>query len=400
MTDSRDFYQQLPTLTAFPEALQAELHQPLPADWWVLVADVVDSTRAIEAGHYKAVNTIGVACIAALLNIDRKLALPYAFGGDGATFALPPAILPAAESALRGTVKLARESFGLKLRVGLVPVAALQAQGFWLKLAKVRLSEAVTQACFSGRGWEEAERQVKAAGVGNVRRIEEGAGLPADADFSGFECRWRSVDSFNGHKLALLVTALDHQAEARQQTYQAVLDAIHRIYGDEQQHHPLRPGQLQLTLNPMALEPEWQVRTHQQNPLARLRYFCGLIIKAVAGRWLFWRAGLGSNSHWGRYRAELVDNSDFRKFDGVLRMVIDGNDQQYEALSRTLAEMHAQGHLAYGLHQSPQALLTCLVHSYTGEHVHFVDGSNGGYAMAARGLKQQLASLANQSRRS
>ena len=98
--------------------------------------------------------------------------------------------------------------------------------------------------------------------------------------------------------------------------------------------------------------------------------------------------------------AELVDNSDFRKFDGVLRMVIDGNDQQYEALSRTLAEMHAQGHLAYGLHQSPQALLTCLVHSYTGEHVHFVDGSNGGYAMAARGLKQQLASLANQSRRS
>jgi hypothetical protein len=37
--------------------------------------------------------------------------------------------------------------------------------------------------------------------------------------------------------------------------------------------------------------------------------------------------------------------------------------------------------------------LTCIVFSYNGNHVHFVDGSDGGYAMAARGLKAQLKSL-------
>jgi len=31
------------------------------------------------------------------------------------------------------------------------------------------------------------------------------------------------------------------------------------------------------------------------------------------------------------------------------------------------------------------------VKSYKGNHIHFVDGSDGGYAMAAKGLKKQLA---------
>jgi hypothetical protein len=33
------------------------------------------------------------------------------------------------------------------------------------------------------------------------------------------------------------------------------------------------------------------------------------------------------------------------------------------------------------------------VFSYNGNHVHFVDGSDGGYALAARSLKVQLKSL-------
>jgi hypothetical protein len=32
-------------------------------------------------------------------------------------------------------------------------------------------------------------------------------------------------------------------------------------------------------------------------------------------------------------------------------------------------------------------MVTCLVFQYEKEHVHFVDGADGGYARAARGLK-------------
>jgi hypothetical protein len=45
------------------------------------------------------------------------------------------------------------------------------------------------------------------------------------------------------------------------------------------------------------------------------------------------------------------------------------------------------------MHRSPAALVTCLVRSYDGDHVHFVDGSDGGYALAAKQMKAQLAEL-------
>jgi len=34
--------------------------------------------------------------------------------------------------------------------------------------------------------------------------------------------------------------------------------------------------------------------------------------------------------------------------------------------------------------------MTCFIRDFGGEHLHFLDGSNGGYAMAARQMKQQL----------
>jgi hypothetical protein len=41
--------------------------------------------------------------------------------------------------------------------------------------------------------------------------------------------------------------------------------------------------------------------------------------------------------------------------------------------------------------------MTCFVRAYRGNHVHFVDGSDGGYALAARALKAQLAEIGRRS---
>jgi len=46
--------------------------------------------------------------------------------------------------------------------------------------------------------------------------------------------------------------------------------------------------------------------------------------------------------------------------------------------------------VAYGTHQASAALMTCLVRSYDGDHLHFVDGADGGYALAAKQMKAQL----------
>ena len=72
--------------------------------------------------------------------------------------------------------------------------------------------------------------------------------------------------------------------------------------------------------------------------------------------------------------------------------MLDLTPEQAAAIAAHLASEHAAGRLAYGLHQAPSALMTCLVFSLdTSRHVHFIDGSNGGLALAARALKAQLS---------
>ncbi|RLJ65181.1 DUF3095 domain-containing protein [Sulfurisoma sediminicola] len=392
MADNRHFYRELPALASFAAAVEILQHTPLPEDWWIVIADVVGSTQAIAAGNYKSVNTVGVACIAAVLNVDRAIDMPFVFGGDGATLAVPDGLVERVKPALRGTQELARAAFGLELRVGLVKVGDLKRQDFWVNVAKVRLSPHLTQATFSGRGWNEAERRVKAMDGRDVVRIREDDG-PADASFEGFECRWKAVPHFNGHKLSLLVAAMSDDPHANLKTYQAVASRIQAIYGEVADYHPLRPARLHMSLNPATLVAEWKVHTVGDGPWRRLRHFARLLFLNLAGMVMF-AANIDTKAiRWSHYREELVDNTDFRKFDGMLRMVIDGSDAQAAELERYLEAEYRAGRLAYGMFKSREALVTCLVQSHSGNHIHFVDGSDGGYALAARSLKKQLERL-------
>ena len=386
------FYHDLPALPTFAEAMETRLHQAVPDGWWIVIADVIGSTKAIEAGAYKKVNTVGVACIAAVANVDRSIDLPFVFGGDGATFAIPDSLVERVIPALRQAQQLSRDSFDLDLRVGMVRVAGLVAEGFWVRLAKVRLSAHMTQPTFSGRGWEEAERLVKDANAPGVLRVNLEDG-PAEGSFDGFECRWQGVPSFQDHKLALLVAAVSPDPKVNLDTYQDVTRQIQAIYGDVSDYHPLRPEHMHLTLNPKLLGHEWRVRSSQQGFWARLGYLARMIFQNLAGKVLFARNLDTEAVQWSQYRDELVENSDFRKFDGMLRMVMDGSEVQYDRLRSYLQAQFEARRLVFGMHKSREALVTCIVQSYNGNHIHFVDGGDGGYALAARELKQQIKSL-------
>src|SRR5438046_10647207 len=120
-----NFYRDLPVLKSFAETIETARHAQVPGDWWIVVADVIGSTKAIEAGAYKKVNTVGVACIAAVVNVDRSIELPFVFGGDGATFAVPDTLRERVIPALREAQRLAREMSDRLLRVGRGPVSEL-----------------------------------------------------------------------------------------------------------------------------------------------------------------------------------------------------------------------------------------------------------------------------------
>jgi hypothetical protein len=68
---------------------------------------------------------------------------------------------------------------------------------------------------------------------------------------------------------------------------------------------------------------------------------------------------------------------------------------QAELIERHLEREYRDGRLVWGMHLADTALMTCLVFSLDShEHVHFIDGSDGGFAMAAVGFKERLRALA------
>ena len=99
------------------------------------------------------------------------------------------------------------------------------------------------------------------------------------------------------------------------------------------------------------------------------------------------------NIDWGRYKRSLITNTDYRKFDEILRMILSGTLEQRSQLTVYLEQLHKKRKIVFGIHASPNALITCLVFNYDTDHIHFLDGSNGGYAMAAKEMKRQLKEL-------
>jgi hypothetical protein len=238
-------------------------------------------------------------------------------------------------STRRRRSRRARESFDLLLRVGLVPVSDLLGKGLEVRLARVRLSTNVTQPAFSGAGWDAAERRVKDPGAEGVLRVREDEG-PREGSFEGFECRWQSVPSFRDHKLALLVAAVPGDADADLASYRNVCNKITEIYGEISSCHPLRADRMRLSFSPRQLGHEWRVRSGRSNLWGRVRYFARMLLLNLAGVYLFARKMDTRAVRWSRYRDELVENTDFRKFDGMLRMVMDGSDGGYAMAARGL----------------------------------------------------------------
>jgi hypothetical protein len=92
------------------------------------------------------------------------------------------------------------------------------------------------------------------------------------------------------------------------------------------------------------------------------------------------------------YVRQLVENSDFRKYDDGLKMILDCTEELEKALSERLAAAASAGILRYGLHRQDAAMMTCFVPSVMrSDHVHFIDGARGGYATAATALKASAA---------
>ena len=366
----------LPVISAFENVTDPDVYRPLPDDWVIGISDVVDSTKAIEEGRYKEVNLAGAGTISAVANaLGGDLAL-FMFTGDGAKFAVPPHHRRSASQALARVRLWASRDLNLDMRVGMVDVSAMRAQGRNIKTALWQASENVRYAMFVGDGVDWIDQELKNGGIPLIDDFVE-----EEPDLTGLSCQWGTLRAKNGTILSLIIKPANSAAPGSfASAASEVLAALEASnsgspVGDEgpSVRWPGRTMSLQARV----------ARRGRALWLRRLRVFATTVLM-----WAVFRLGLRVGAFDpGTYRREVAENTDFRKFDDGLIMTVDCTPAAVASVRSILDRASAAGVLRYGLHEQDEALMTCFVPSaLSSNHLHFVDGGGGGYAAAARML--------------
>jgi hypothetical protein len=371
--------------TDFSGAFDAARYVPVPDDWSVAVSDVVSSTTAIKEGRYKDVNLAGAATIAGIANATGRDDLPFAFGGDGAVVLIPPEFRDTAANAMRATTRLIRDVMGLNLRGSMIPLAEIRKRGRDVRIAAHDLGAGRTLAMLAGGGTGIAETLCKSADGACFTLGDESSG---EADLTGLSCRWEPLTPAHGAIMALVVHArTDGNAnDIVPAIYRDIHARIAAITGATSS--PAHAGAYRLKWPPggMAREAELQDTSPNGNTRARILMEAAL---SKLSRFTGWKPG-GFDAR--AYEASLPAHSDYRKYADSLRMVIDLTPAQAESIRALLEAEWKKGAIDYGTHIADAALMTCFVRSTDDSgHIHFIDGADGGYALAAAEMKRRMA---------
>lgn len=378
-----DFYKNLKQINDFSKIMENENYSKVPNEWFVVVSDIKGSTKAIEEGKYKQVNFIAALTIIGILNINKELDFPYIFGGDGASLIIPPILLESSKKVLIEASKKAKETFGLELRVGVVSLKEIEKRGSFIEITKFQVSKDYTQAIVRGNGLELAEELLKKEY--ETFKIEDNFISDYTANFDGLECRWEDIKTPKDETISILIKSLNSNSN---EIYQNSLKQIEQIAGSFKERNPLKYiTQLNLSFDPRVLNTEASIFAKSKFSkffvILRLMFenFLGLILMKYS-------IGL-----WGDYKNRIIRTTDTEKFDDMLRMVITTTKKQSLELENYLQKEYENKNLVYGIHKSNSALMTCLIFQRHGKHIHFVDSSNGGYALASKELKNRLKFL-------
>lgn len=377
---SEGFYTDLPLQKISVNKLLGNpdhFHQ-VPPDWEIVLTDIKQSTKAVAEGKHSLVNLVATGSIIAALNIayQKGINIPFFFGGDGATLIIPTSLRTQILDALYEHSQNTQENFDLILRVGSIPVAQVYEADYNLKLSKVSMSPIYDIPVILGEGLKFAESYIK-----SDSETESQTGNIGQLNLEGMECRWDKIRPPVKHfeVISLLVESKEETEQGR--VYKAVLDKIEQIYGSQDQRQPISIQSLKLSSSLAKIRTEMQVRLGKNS----FSYLIENWLRTLIGKFYF---RLDKNGQ--TYLSNLVKLSDTLVIDGRINTVMSGNQSQREKLIEELDKLEEKGSLIYGIHASPESIMSCYVRDRKDQHIHFVDGSGGGYTQAAKMLKKKL----------
>ena len=302
------------------------------------------------------------------------------FGGDGASLLIPPSKLEEVKHVLLQLRNTAKANYDLELRIGVVPMTDVIGNALSIEVAKFAVAGTKAIAFIRGGGLSWADSKIKSEPEKYC--INDDA-LGAIGEIKDLSCRWQPLKTRKGLILTILV-----RSQANDVTiFAEILSRLETILGgDVQLSSPVNEAN-------MKHKDFWKsVRTE-------FNYHASHFTSDYVKR-LFWTAYMAWSSKGdrkaltpaNRYVSKIPSHSDYRKFDDMLRLVLDCKRGQVQEIRDYLEGLYRSGKVFYGLHESDHAIMTCLVGSVAdGDHIHFIDGGAGGYAMAAKTLKEQMS---------
>lgn len=354
----------------------------MPDDWLVFIADIKNSTQAIELGKYKEVNLIGAASITLSIQVINNAEFPFVFGGDGASLCVPPEYAESVSIALAKLIRFAEDNFSLQLRVAMIPATEIYQAGKQLLVSKLEITEDRFIALFRGGGLAYADQLAKTSGdtyavAKHSETVEE---------LKGLSCRWSPIPAKKGNIISLLVVARGDNVLT---IYQNILVKIRNILNcsiEDANPISLRNKQYKGFWSALKEESKYHHKIFSVKFILRIFeiFLAVLIFRYRLNPAVF-------NFKAKQYKDSIKQHSDYRKFDDTLRLIVDCRKDEYDLLNSELNKAYENQEIYYGLYSSKEALMTCFVEStHQGDHLHFIDGGDGGLAMAAKQLKSQL----------
>jgi hypothetical protein len=377
----------LPLIERFSLATDPTRYRRIPPDWFIAASDIIGSTGKVQSGRYRDVNFVAAAVIAAL---QAEIAVHVAavpacqFGGDGATVAVPPQAADGVRRVLQALAYWADSQFELGLRVGLVPVAELEARGAETFAALYQAGNKSFYGLFLGAGTALAEKLIKEV-PGFLLTPQEGP-LPG---LDGLSCRWDPVPSGRGTVLCLIADPVNDGPDAAK-AIEAIRAEIERITPIEGAA-PLGDGS-RLRPRLAAFVPAIAREMRLVTGMAKLGRLAKSGLEAFLA-WSLYHTGLRLGGFTvEKYRRSVAQQTDFRRIATGLRLVLDVTQAEAAEIAELFDRAHAVGLIHYGLHRCEAATITCLVDSAAdGRHIHFVDGDGLGFWKAAIDYKSRRA---------
>ncbi len=381
-----DFYTKMPAVTSFSDGLKKGA-ETVPDDWFVVMTDVVGSTIAIEAGKYKSVNIAGALPIISLARIYGNLKRPFVFGGDGMTFLVDPDHIDEAKTVLSRVLRDIKGVFDLGMRASAIPVQRLKKEGTEIHITKVQVSEQYTQAFLHGAGIQLAESILKDKSETAYHISPATDSKPVS--YEGFVCRWSDIASPTGITAAIIVEPRGAQNPL------PLLGEIEEILGGGTTYHPLCVETMEMGGSGSNWTIAYLLKTGGKKNLTywlskMVGWFEIQLTNLVMALDIPIRRSIYQVN---KTREQNMANSDFRKYEGALKMIVSLNAQQLEKLREHLEKARKEGNIFYGIHTSAAAHMTCIATLQSGDDVHFIDATKGGYALAAKELKRQRAAV-------